>query len=51
MLQDNGGCSFHAKCTFDPSNFTTTCSCADGYTGDGKTCVGNILEVFTDSKT
>ncbi|XP_028407950.1 stabilin-2-like isoform X3 [Dendronephthya gigantea] len=42
--KDNGGCSFHAICTFDEKKFDTRCNCTEGYFGDGKICVGNVLE-------
>ena len=35
---NDGGCSPHAYCTNTPGIFT--CTCHDGYSGDGFTCSG-----------
>jgi len=36
---NNGNCNSQAKCTNTPGSFT--CTCLDGYSGDGITCSGN----------
>ncbi|XP_046840914.1 stabilin-2-like isoform X2 [Xenia sp. Carnegie-2017] len=43
---DNGGCSFNAKCSFDFVSLNTTCKCLPGFIGDGYTCTGNAIEVI-----
>ena len=35
-------CGEHSKCANEPGSYK--CTCADGYTGDGKTCAGNVNE-------
>ena len=45
FLQDNGGCSFSADCSFNERNSATICTCREGYIGNGTICVGNIFEV------
>lgn len=35
-------CGEHSNCGNEPGSYK--CTCADGYTGDGKTCAGNVNE-------
>ena len=37
---NNGGCSSDASCSNTVGNFT--CTCHNGYTGDGFTCAGKL---------
>ena len=37
-------CDVNAECTNTPSSYT--CSCKDGYSGDGKTCTGKVNSIL-----
>jgi len=41
---NNGNCNSRAKCTNTPGSFT--CTCLDGYSGNGITCSGNEWTIF-----
>ena len=44
---NNGGCSVNAQCT-NVIGGARTCTCNDGYTGDGFNCTGNTaLSIFS----
>ena len=42
---DNGGCSEFADCNNTMGNFT--CTCWDGFTGNGFTCPGKLNSITT----
>ena len=39
---DSHDCGDNSQCTNVMGSFS--CSCNNGYTGDGKTCTGNLLQ-------
>jgi len=44
---NNGGCDAVAICSNTPGSFT--CTCPEGYTGDGFTCTGksNVVSILS----
>ena len=38
---NNGGCSVNAICSITEGE--VTCTCKDGFTGDGKNCTGELI--------
>jgi len=42
---NNGGCSLNANCANTIGSFT--CTCKDGYSGNGFTCSGILTDFFS----
>ena len=45
---NNGGCSSDATCTNTDGSFI--CKCNNGYFGNGVSCTGEILIIFSEKK-